>query len=124
MAPRRLLGCLAAAALAAGAWAGCGDDKPNAKPGAVLDSARCQKLAKSCSDEKHEDKLVGECVKAADKLGPRGCNEAAVALYDCYEQKLCGKSDKVWTLDDLRVLAERHEVCDSERKALRACVTK
>lgn len=90
----------------------------------MLDDARCEQLAKACSDEKHADKLVDECVKAAAKLGSRGCTESAVALYSCYEQKLCGKSDKVWTLDDLRVLAERHEVCDSERKALRACVAK
>lgn len=90
----------------------------------MLDKARCEQLAKACSDEKHADELVEECVKAADKLGSRGCTASAVALYGCYEEKLCGKRDKVWTLDDLRVLAERHDVCDSERKALRTCVAK
>lgn len=122
MAARTFLGCLVAAAVVLTA---CGDGKGKANKGAsTLDSASCEQLAKACSDDKHVEKLADECTRAGDKLGKRGCTETAATLYGCYEKKLCGKSDKVWTLDDLRVLAERHQVCASEREALRACVAK
>jgi hypothetical protein len=110
--------------------AACKDDSTfdpgSKKPGAAakLDGDRCEAMAKACSDEKHVSKLAEECSRAGVKLGQRGCTLSAATLYECYETKLCGKSDKVWTLDDLRVLAERHEVCKSEREALRACVAK
>ena len=90
----------------------------------ALDGDRCEQMAKACSDDKHVSKLAEECSKAGVKLGQRGCTLSAAALYQCYETKLCGQSDKVWTLDDLRVLAERHDVCKSEREALRECVAK
>jgi hypothetical protein len=111
------------------ALAACNDDSkfdPRKKtaPSPALDGDRCEEMAKACSDEKHVSKLAGECSKAGVKLGQRGCTLSAATLYQCYETKLCGKSDKVWTLDDLRVLAERHDVCKSEREALRECVAK
>jgi len=127
MALRRLLGCLPAAALAVCVWSACkGDDKGNAdKSAPTLDRASCEQLAKACSDtDKHIEKLAQECAQAAGKLAERGCTQMATALYDCYDKQLCGKADKVWTLDDLRVLAERHGVCAAERDALRACVAK
>ena len=29
--------------------------------------------------------------------------DKAVAAYDCYEKELCGKEDRVWTIEDLRL---------------------
>jgi hypothetical protein len=133
MAPRRGLGCLGVAAIAALALMACKDDskfdprsrgKKGGGEASALDGDRCEQMAKACSDEKHVSKLAEECSKAGVKLGQRGCTLSAATLYECYETKLCGKADKVWTLDDLRVLAERHEVCKSEREALRECVSK
>lgn len=129
MAPGRGLGCLGVAAIAVLALAACKDDSkfdPRKKKAdtPALDGDRCEEMANACSDDKHVSKLAEECSKAGVKLGQRGCTLSAATLYQCYETKLCGKADKVWTLDDLRVLAERHEVCKSEREALRACVSK
>ncbi|HUQ06796.1 MAG TPA: hypothetical protein VM261_30040 [Kofleriaceae bacterium] len=123
----RFLGCLTAVTIAAGASGGCGDDKPAAKTtksAAVLDHARCERLAKACSEGKHVTTLTDDCDRAVEKLSKRGCEMPAAEVYGCYEQKLCGKNDKVWALDDLRVLAERHDACETEREALRACVAK
>jgi hypothetical protein len=123
----RCLGGLTAIAIAAGAWAGCGDDKPAGKASssaAILDHARCERLAKACGTGKHVATLTEDCDRAAEKLDKRGCAPQAAEVYGCYERKLCGKKDPVWALDDLRVLAERHEACATEREALRACVAK
>jgi hypothetical protein len=128
MAVPRFLVCLTAAAVTIGASVGCGDDKPKdkkaAKSTAVLDHAGCERLAKACGDGKHVATITSDCDSAVEKLSKRGCAAPAAELYGCYEQKLCGKNDKVWALDDLRVLAERHEACTTEREALRACVAK
>jgi hypothetical protein len=117
MAPRRSLGGLALAALVVCAWAACKDQEPRA---AELGD-RCQQLATACGDQdKHIAKLVEECTAATSQL-ERRCTAQVIALHDCYEKQLCGKDDKVWALDDLRVLAERHGQCGAEREALRAC---
>ena len=122
MAPRR---GLPAVALALAAWTACkGDaDKPADKPaGANLD-ARCERLAKACGDKpKHLDKITAECKQAAVKQLDKGCIDRVTIVYDCYEQELCSKGDRVWAVDDLRVLSDRHSRCVAERAALRACV--
>ena len=121
MALRRLFGCLPAVALAVCMWTGC-KNKDAAPTG--LDK-RCEQLAKACGDkDKHSDKLADECKQAAQKQTEKTCTDKAVAAYDCYEKELCGKEDKVWALDDFRVLADRHKKCVAERDALKDCATK
>ena len=98
-----------------------------AKQTATLE-ARCEQLAKACADgsgangDKHIAKLVEGCKQAAAKQGEKGCSTQAIAAYDCAEKELCGKADKVWAIDDLRVLGERQHKCEAERTALRSCV--
>lgn len=100
-------------------------DKEKAKPQATGFDARCEQLGKACGDKvKHIDKIADDCKAAAAKLTEKGCTEKAVAVYDCYEKEVCGKDDKVWALDDLRVLADRKGKCATERTAFRECVGK
>ncbi|MBA2538880.1 MAG: hypothetical protein H0V17_04530 [Deltaproteobacteria bacterium] len=108
---------------------GCGskDDKPEAKTSppapAAADDNRCMQLAKLCGDKaKHVDKITEECKTAAKKEAAKGCTDKATTTYDCYQRDLCGKSERVWALGDLGVLAERHNTCVAERNALRTCV--
>jgi hypothetical protein len=125
MALPRLLGCLAVATLAA-CWTACGDpeDKGGDKKAPSLDS-RCEQLAAACGDkDKHVTKLVDQCTQAATQQIAAGCADKAVAAYDCFEKQLCGKADKVWALDDFRVLADRHGKCVAEVNALRDCVAR
>ena len=97
----------------------CSCGKPN-----DLDQ-RCDKLAKTCGDnDKHVEKLADGCKQAAKEQTAKGCVDKVTALYDCYEKELCGKADKVWAIDDLRVLAERNNKCTAERDAARACAVK
>ena len=123
---RRLVGCLPAA-LALCVWTACKDkdekaDKSDVAKLARLDT-RCEQLAKACGDTpKHVDKITDECKQAGAKQVAKGCIDKATAVYDCYEKELCSKGDKVWTVDDLRVLAERHNKCLAERTAVRGCV--
>jgi hypothetical protein len=125
MALRRLLGCLPVAALALCAWTACKDKGDAAKAhvsAADLDK-RCEQLAKACGDPgKHSEKILDECKQAAKMQAESGCPDKAMAVYDCYEKELCGKGDQVWALDDLRVLAERHNKCVAERNARNECV--
>jgi hypothetical protein len=94
-------------------------DKSEAK----LES-RCEQLAKACGEkDKHVEILVAECTQAANKQVEKSCADQAIALYDCYEKSLCTK-EKVWALDDFRVLANRHGKCKAEREALDKCVEK
>jgi hypothetical protein len=124
MALRRLLARLPIAALALCAWTACKGKGDAAKGAAELDP-RCDQLAKTCADnDKHRDKLAGECKQAANQEIEKGCADKTKAAYDCYEKELCGKTDKVWALDDLRVLADRQNKCASERNALTDCITK
>ena len=109
------------------AWLGCGrDDSPDTTttppPTADADK-RCVTLAKLCGDKgKHVDKIVDQCKLAAKKERDKGCTDKVNAAYDCYERDLCGKADKVWTMADLGVLAERHKKCVAETNAVRSCV--
>jgi hypothetical protein len=101
-------------------------DKGNAKAtsSAGLDT-QCQQLAKACGDNaKHVEKIVDECKQAATTQVAKGCTDKAIAQFSCYEKELCGKADKVWALDDLRVLAERQGKCAAERTAVSECVAK
>jgi hypothetical protein len=85
--------------------------------------SRCDKLAKACGDtDKHVEKIADGCKQAAKDQST--CTDKVLALYDCYEKELCGKTDKVWALDDLRVLAERKTKCAAEREAARTCAGK
>jgi hypothetical protein len=122
MALRRLLGCLPIAALAACTWTACKGTKTQAS--ADLDK-RCVQLGKACGDsDKHDEKIVMECKQAAKMQIEKGCADEAIAVYDCYEKQLCGKGDRVWTIDDLRVLADRQSKCVAERNAGRDCLGK
>ena len=126
----RLLGCLPVAALAAlavCAWTACKDKGDVAKTGASaadLDK-RCEQLGKVCGDkDKHAEKIIEGCKQAAKKQVERGCTDKAIAVYDCYEKELCANGDKVWTIEDLRVLADRRSKCVAERNASHECAEK
>ena len=117
MAVRQLLGCLAVCAL----FACKGKDAGNTGD---LDK-QCVAVAKACGDkDKHIEKITDECKAAVKKQTEKGCAAKASALYTCYEKQVCNGTDRVWALDDLRVLAERHKKCDAERTAVKECVEK
>ncbi|MGE5184391.1 MAG: hypothetical protein ACM31C_20115 [Acidobacteriota bacterium] len=117
MALRRSFACLLAA-LAVCAWTACKGKGDAAKTGDL--DQRCEQLGKTCGDsDKHIDKIVEGCKQAA--AGEKSCADKVAALYDCYEKELCGKGDKIWAVDDLRVLAERNNKCAAERKAVADC---
>lgn len=117
--------------LALSTWIACGskDDKPTESPpptpaGVDLDT-RCVQLGKICGDKgKHVDKIVDGCKLAAKKQIEKGCVNFATAVYDCYEKELCGAAEKVWAIEDLDVLSERHGKCTDQRSALRNCIAK
>jgi len=112
------------AALVFGAATAC-KGKPDATKAQSDLEARCEELAKACGDnDKHVAKLLDECKLAAKTQAEKGCAAKATAAYDCYEKNLCGKADKVWALDDLRVLADRKSQCVTERTAASECVGK
>lgn len=105
------------------AWMACKgkDDAAKANPAGDL-APQCEQLGKACGDtDKHVGKIVEECKAAASKQGDKSCAEKLGAVYACYEQELCGKTDKVWALGDLRVLADRKGKCAAEQSAARAC---
>jgi hypothetical protein len=134
MALRSLIGGLPAAALVVCTWTACsnGKDKDKDKgevakaPATAADlDERCTLMAKACGDkEKHVGKITEACKQTASQQVAKGCTEQAIAAHDCYVTKLCGTADKVWSLDDLHVLAERHGKCAAERAAVRECVEK
>jgi hypothetical protein len=99
--------------------------KGNSDPKAANIEKRCEQLGRVCGDkDKHDQKIIDGCKAAATKQVEKGCTDQAAAVYDCYEKELCGGDEKVWALDDLRVLADRHKKCETERAALRECVDK
>jgi len=103
---------------------GCKDKAPAKAQVADL-HRRCEQLGMVCGDkDKHVDKLAEQCSQKATKQVEKDCADKAAALYDCYEKQLCGKTEKVWALDDLRVLADRHKACIAEHKALTDCEAK
>ena len=84
---------------------------------------RCEQLGKACgAKDKHEEKITGECKAAAKAQADKGCTDKVVALYDCYEKEICEPVNKVWAMDDFRVLVDRHKKCEAERKASDECV--
>ena len=85
---------------------------------------RCEQLAKACGDnDKHVQKIVEGCKQAA-KPPADSCGPKTIAVFDCYEKEVCGKADKVWSFDDLHVLADRNKKCVAERAAADACAGK
>jgi hypothetical protein len=121
MARRYLLGCV----LAVCALAACKDkgDETKTGSGPLSVDQRCERLGKLCGDkDKHVQKLIDECKQALTKQP--ACTEKLSSVYDCYEKELCGSADKVWAIDDLRVLAERKNTCVAERKAIGDCTSK
>lgn len=128
MTSRRRLGWgwAALAALGLCAWTGCNDKGESGKAQGSADvMTRCEQLGKTCGDgDKHVQKIVAECKQAAEEQVANGCADEAIAVYDCYETELCGKGEKVWALNDLRVLSDRHKKCLAERKASQACGSK
>ncbi len=89
--------------------------------GAVELDKRCEQLAKVCGEKgKHVDKILEECRQAAKVQVAQGCTAKAIAAYDCYVKELCG-NEKVWAIQDVRVLAERHGKCVAEQTAIREC---
>lgn len=128
MALRRLLGCLPVAALALCALTACKDKGGVTKTQATaadLDQ-RCEQVGKACGDkDKHVEKIVEQCKQVAKTQVENGCTDKAIAVYDCYVKDVCGTADdKVWTIEDLRVLADRRSKCVAERDASRACAEK
>ncbi len=121
----RSLRCLTAVAFALLSACKGDDTKVKITPStpAELDAA-CERIGKSCADqEKHVGKVTEACKKAV-KVETKGCPDKLLAVYGCYDKELCGGGDKVWALDDLRVLAERHNKCAAERAAAKDCLTK
>ena len=101
---------------------GCKDQGTSAKSQVADLHRACEQLGMVCGDkDKHVEKLVEECSLAATKQVDKGCADKATALYDCYEKEVCGAAEKVWALQDLHVLADRHKKCVTERAALTAC---
>src|ERR1051326_7897907 len=102
-----------------------GDDrKPAAAAaaGAAGAAQRCDQLAQACGDnDKHVQKIAEECKQDAAQEAGSGCLDKVVAAYDCYQRELCGKGEPVWSLDDLRVLSDRHQKCLAERSAIVGC---
>lgn len=129
MAPRSHLGGLALVALMLGAAPACKGDADNkttdppAAGSASLDK-RCERLAKLCGDKaKHVAKITEECMQVEKAEGD--CKTKLLAAWDCYEKEVCmTMPDKVWSIDDLGVLAERHKKCAPERAAAVACSKK
>lgn len=126
MAPRILLGCLVVVAWAVGASSCKGKgDAAKTEANAIELDKRCEQMAKVCGDKaKHVEKILEECRQAAKTQVETGCADKAIAVYDCYVKDLCGDGDKVWAIDDVRVLADRHGRCQAEQTASRACGTK
>lgn len=126
---RRLLGRVPVAVLALCAWTACKDqDKADiaaTKTSTADLDKRCVQLAKVCGDKaKHVEKITAECKQAVTKQIANGCADKVIAGYDCYERDLCASGDKVWTIEDLRLLATRHGKCVVEQGAIRACTEK
>jgi hypothetical protein len=120
------LGCLALWVLIACGKGDTGDPATTQAEGPTVDlDKRCVQLAKICGDKgKHVDKITADCKQTGKKQLEKGCADKMLAAYDCYEKDLCARTDKVWSIDDLGVLAERHGKCVAARDALRACVGK
>src|SRR5262245_52158639 len=136
MSLRTNLGRLARAAIAACLLMACDDssdtkaDAGDAGKQAEANKAhteklteRCKKLGEACGEkDKHKAKITEECTEAAKLQVEKGCSEKVVAAYDCYQKEVCVKDNKIWALDDFRVLSDRNKKCLDERKAASDCV--
>ncbi len=106
---------------AVAACKGKGEAAASVSNPAELDK-RCEQVAKVCGDQgKHVEKILDECRHDAKPQIETGCTDKAIAVYDCYLKQVCGSGDKVWALQDVRVLADRHGKCVAEQAAVRAC---
>ena len=124
MALRPLLARWPLAALALCAWTACKGKGDASKDTSALD-APCEQLGKTCGDtDKHVATITTECKQAATHEIEKRCTDQTKAVYDCYVKELCGKADKVWALDVLRVLSDRKSKCTAERNSLADCTTK
>jgi hypothetical protein len=130
---RRLIGRLPVAAVAVCVVTACknSDSKDDAGQKVAPQTAapaspelldkRCEQLAKACgAKDKHQAKILEECKAAAKDQVEKGCREKVAAAYDCYEKEFC-EANKVWAMDDFRVLVDRHKKCVAERTASDAC---
>jgi hypothetical protein len=130
---RTIIGLLAMSA----ALTACDDDKDaKADGGADKDAKakqvqadteklnkRCEQLGNACgSEDKHKQKITEECKAAGKTHIEKGCTDKAIAVYDCFEKELCVKENKIWAMDDFRVLTTRHKKCVEQRKAGNDCV--
>lgn len=114
----RRLGYVLVAVLAIAA---CG--KSGGKGGNADLDKRCEGLAKACADtDKHITMFSDECKAAGKTQAQKGCGALAIALYNCSENAVCGATEKVWALSDLKVLTTRHKKCEAEQTALDACM--
>lgn len=134
---RTVLGWLAVVPLTACLLAACEDDGGSAKPATSTAQAtakaaakgveqltkRCEQLGKACGQQdKHKEDIAKACQEAAKSQAEKGCADQVVATYDCFEKELCTGDERIWALDDFRVLAERHEKCVKEREASNKCM--
>jgi serine/threonine-protein kinase len=83
---------------------------------------QCERLGYACGDTaKHITAVIEQCKRGAADLATKKCVAQANKLYECYQAKVCGKDAKIWALEDLRVLAQRHHACAAEATALQTC---
>jgi hypothetical protein len=123
------------ASLAAGLLAACEDKAADSKADAGVSAEvaaaqtkslteRCDALGTACGEkDKHKSKIAEECKEAAKTQGEKGCGKEVLAAYDCFEKEVCTESNKIWALDDFRVLTERTGKCVEQRKSAQKCVT-
>ena len=123
------------ASLAAGLLAACEDKPADTKADAGVSAEvaaaqtkslaeRCDALGTKCGEkDKHKAKITEECKEAAKAQGAKGCGKEVLAAYDCYEKEICTGSNKIWVLDDFRVLTDQTSKCVEQRKSAQKCVT-
>ncbi len=94
-----------------------------APPEPVPLPTQCERLGHACGDTaKHITAVIAQCKDGVADLTAKKCDAQANKLYECYAAKVCGKNAKIWALEDLRVLAQRHHQCAAEATALQSCV--
>jgi hypothetical protein len=84
---------------------------------------RCKQLGDPCGQQdKHKQPIAEERQEAAKAVIAKGCVEQARASHDGCERQLCSPNEKIGSLDAFRVLAERHDLCSTQRTAAEACM--
>jgi hypothetical protein len=105
--------------------AACKSGPAKQKASAADLDKRCTQIGPACGEKvKHQERMIEECQTLAKTQVEKACTDSVMALYDCYDKELCGKGDKVWALEDLKVLAARKTKCEAELKAVRECTEK